>query len=577
MIEARAFRPANGPIATVDEGNVSEKRVREERREWGVEKMILQSAQTSADSVARSLPPLWQPKRDFSTLQPASSSRCGKKSALVPLWVCALMILSGWSTSAASGANDSPNLLIVVGDDHGGGTLGIEGDPRRATPRLDALAREGVLFERAYCNSPLCTASRQSLITGMLPHAVGVTQLRTRLSDRVLTLGEWLRDHGYHTAAIGKMHFNGPSTHGFTERLDTPEWETDLRSHAPREASRRRAWRPFLDPAAKWLNSDCHSSGLREKSMEATYFVNEAIRVIRASPHRPFAMVVGFNEPHSPFAFPREWQRRFLPSQFQAPPVSERDRQEQPAIFASLTSQEVCGIQAAYYTSLSFMDYEIGRLIDALDQSGLSSRTLVVYLGDNGYMLGQHGRFEKHCFYEPAIRIPIIMRWPNRIPSNRRISEMVEMVDVLPTLLDLMQLPVPPKRQGIDLAPLVLGNPLAKARDVVFSEYTENEEAMVRSRRYKLIVGSGRRLRQDGYQTRQPLPLPGPYQRLYDLVEDPGETRDLSDDSRQSAVKADLLVRMHERLTTTREGLEPVPDGLAQLEAIYWCLVPRDR
>ncbi len=411
----------------------------------------------------------------------------------------------------------------------------------------------------------------------MLPHAVGVTQLGTRLSDRVITLGEWLRDRGYHTAAIGKMHFNGPSTHGFVERIDKPDWESFLKAHAPRDAARRRPWRPFVEPAAKWLNSDCHSSGLNEDSMEATYFINEAIQFINANGNRPFAVVVGFNEPHSPFAFPREWEGRFHRGQFAVPPVSERDRQEQPAIFASLTPEEVLGIQAAYFTSLSFMDHQIGRLIDALDRSGLSSQTLVVYVGDNGYMLGKHGRFEKHCFYEPAIRVPLIMRWPGHISGNRRISELVELVNVLPTLLNLMQLPVPPRRQGIDLTPLVLGDHQARGRDLVFGEYTENEEAMVRSHRYKLIVGSGRRLRQDGYQTRKPLPLPGPYQRLYDLVEDPGESRDLSDDSHFEQVRADLLKRMFERLVSTRDGLDPIPPGLSQLETIHWCLVPRDR
>jgi len=100
---------------------------------------------------------------------------------------------------------------------------------------------------------------------------------------------------------------------------------------------------------------------------------------------------------------------------------------------------------------------------------------------------------------------------------------------------------------------------------------------MVRSDRYKLIVGSGKRLRQDGYQTREPLPLPGPYQRLYDLVDDPGEIRDLSGDPRFTASKSDLLDRMYERLTTTRSGLDPIPPGLTRLQTIHWCLVPRDR
>jgi len=109
---------------------------------------------------------------------------------------------------------------------------------------------------------------------------------------------------------------------------------------------------------------------------------------------------------------------------------------------------------------------------------------------------------------------------------------------------------------------------------VVFSEYLENEEAMVRSDRFKLLVGTGRRLRQDGYHTGKP--LPGPYQRLFDLVDDPGETRDLGADPRHEAVKNDLLHRMYLRMVTTREGLPPIPPGLSPLETIHWCLVPRD-
>jgi choline-sulfatase len=129
--------------------------------------------------------------------------------------------------------------------------------------------------------------------------------------------------------------------------------------------------------------------------------------------------------------------------------------------------------------------------------------------------------------------------------------------------------------QGLDLEHLVLGRSGARGRDAVFSEYPENEEAMVRTARYKLIVGTGRRLRQDGYQTGRP--LPGPYLRLFDLADDPGETRDRADDPRLRAVKDDLLHRLYRRLASTRDGLEPVPARLSELEAIHWCLVPRDR
>ena len=128
---------------------------------------------------------------------------------------------------------------------------------------------------------------------------------------------------------------------------------------------------------------------------------------------------------------------------------------------------------------------------------------------------------------------------------------------------------------GIDLVPLIEEKPGAKGHEAVFSEYTESEEAMIRTDRYKLIVGSGRRQRKDHLEARAP--LSGPYQRLYDLDHDPDETTDLSEDPRHAALVADLLKKLHERLVSTRQGLEPIPSGLSPLETIYWCLTPRDR
>ena len=179
--------------------------------------------------------------------------------SLVVLWPAVPTVSSAGEDRTLA---DRPNLLLIVADDHAAWTLGIDGDPRRATPNLDALARQGTYFKRAYCNSPLCTPSRQSLITGRFPHAIGVTQLTTRLSDDVLTLGEWLHDLDFDTAAIGKMHFNGASKHGFALRIDTPDWERSLRDHPPRGGDHRRAWRPIVDPASEWLNADARADGL---------------------------------------------------------------------------------------------------------------------------------------------------------------------------------------------------------------------------------------------------------------------------------------------------------------------------
>ena len=469
-----------------------------------------------------------------------------------------------------------PNVLIIVADDHAGGTLGIDGDPRRATPRLDALARQGVRFDRAYCNSPLCTPSRQALITGRLPHAVGVTRLSSRLPDDAVTLGDWLAAFGYRTAAYGKMHFNSRAQHGFAERLDTREWRAWLEKHPPAGGDLRRPWRPFTDPPAVWLNAECRDAGLPEEAMESTYYADRATEFLRQrrDDGTPFALVVSFYEPHSPFRFPRGDQGRYRPEQFAVPALSDADRRAQPQVFRSLTPADVQGIQAAYYTSLAFLDRQVGRVLDAVDAFGLGPDTLVVYVGDNGYLLGQHGRFEKHCMYEQAVRVPLLMRWTGRLPADRAVRDMVEMVDVLPTVLDLLNLPQPSDLHGRSLVALAQGRDGARGRDVVFSEYLESEEAMVRSERYKLIVGTGLRAIRDGC-------VPGgapraAYERLYDLNTDPGETTDLAGRAELATVRNELRSRLYHRLVSTRLGLTPVPHGLSEDDAIHWCLVPRD-
>ncbi len=471
-----------------------------------------------------------------------------------------------------------PNFLILIGDDHAGGTLGIDGDSRRATPRLDALARQGVRFDRAYCNAPVCTPSRQSFITGRMPHAVGVTRLLTSLPDDAVTLGDWLGELGYATAAFGKMHFNGKGRHGFAERLDSNDWSAWLDRHPPPGGVHPMRWRPFQDPAAVWLNAGCRSYGLPESAMESSYYVDRVVDFLGRRKDEggrsPFALVVGFSEPHSPFKFPDEWAGRYRPGDFAAPPVSEADRLEQPRVFAGLTPAEVKGIGAAYYTSMSFLDHQVGRMLDALDASGMADDTVVVYLGDNGYLLGQHGRFEKHCFYEPAVRVPMILRWPGHLPAGRRVPDLVELVDLLPTLLDLAGLPMPPDLHGRSLGGLARDLPGARGRDVVVGEYLENEEAMARSARYKLIVGTGARRRLDGYETGRP--LPGPSERLYDLEADPDETTDLRGRPELAPVADDLRRRLLDRLATTRGGRVAVPPGLSEAEALRWCLVPQD-
>ena len=477
-------------------------------------------------------------------------------------------------------ARRRPNFLILVGDDHAAGMLGIDGDPRHATPRLDQLAREGVRFDRAYCNSPLCTPSRASFITGRMPHAVGVTRLATPLPADVTTLGDWLGDLGYDTGALGKMHFHpdkgGEDHHGFATRLDTSDWTRWL-ARRPPAGDHRVKWKPFKSPAGEWLNAEGRSFGLPAEAMESSYYVRGASAFFQAHKstghHPPFALVVSFYEPHAPFKFPDGWTPHFRADQFAEKPVSPADQTDQPRVFARLTDEQKRGIAASQYTSLGWLDHQVGRVLDALDASGLANETVVVYLGDNGYLLGEHGRFEKHCFYEEAVRVPLILRWPGHLPASRRVNGLVELVDLVPTLLDLGGEPLPPDLHGKSRLDLALGVPGARGADLVVSEYLENAEAMARTDRYKLIVTAGTRRRSDGYAS---FTNPAhPAERLYDLQADPGETTDLSARPELAPVVADLRRKLLDRLRTTREH-RPLPPGLTDDQALRWCLTPQD-
>src|SRR5262249_39493915 len=162
---------------------------------------------------------------------------------------------------------------------------------------------------------------------------------------------------------------------------------------------------------------------------------------------------------------------------------------------------------------------------DALEPSGKDRDTLVVYLGDHGYLLGQHGRFEKHCCYEPAVRAPLLLRFPGRVKAGQSTKALVEFIDLVPTVLEFCGVAVPGTVQGQSLVPLLRGA-TDRHRDRVVVEYAENEEAMIRTGRWKFIYGTGKRARQDGYATGKP--LPGRTVRLFDMERDPEEMTNLA-------------------------------------------------
>jgi choline-sulfatase len=464
-----------------------------------------------------------------------------------------------------------PNLLFVIADDHAGYVLGADGNRQALTPNLDALAAGGRRFAAHHCNSPVCTPSRQSLLTGQLPHMAGVTQLRTALSTGKPTLARQLKTAGYQTAVFGKMHFNRKGEaglHGFdicqTEDVITQRWRQEVKPTPLPDglSTQKLPWTPFRVPAREWLNADNLPYPRRDEEMRGTFIAREAMQYLEQNRSKQFALWVSFQEPHSPFDFPIEDRGKFDPASFRIDPPGKQDSWQIPTIFEPMSPREKQGIAAAYYTSASFLDRNVGRVLRKLRDLGLEENTLVVYTADHGYCLGQHGRFEKHCGYDPALRVPLILSRPGHIEPGV-VRHFTEHIDLGPTLLQMLDAPA---------LPLQHGQALTKARDLIFSEYLENEEVFVRTERWKLIFGSGKRTREDGYVTQTP--QPGRYVRLFDLQSDPGEYNDVS--GKNPGVVKQLGNVALERFRATHPESASEPSQAGWESALEFYLRPRD-
>jgi arylsulfatase A-like enzyme len=467
-----------------------------------------------------------------------------------------VLIAATFVTAAAPvrAAETAPrlNVLWICADDHAPYVMGAYGNRRVQTPNLDRLAAGGMRFDRAFCNSPVCTASRQSFITGRYPRTLGVTELSTPLPAGDVTLGDRLKEAGYDTAAFGKMHFNSPLTHGFQQRLDLADFAAALKARGkrriPTDVRVQPPWKPFKDPARIWLNAATLPAPAVDVDMSGTYFAAHAERFLSEPHAKPFFLFVSFYEPHSPFNFPIEDRGRFDPQEFDVPRVLPSDAWQIPAIFRSLTPHEKQGIAAAYYTSVAFLDRNVGRVLAALDKSGQADHTLVIYTGDHGYLLGQHGRFEKHCSYEEAVRGALLMRCPSTVRSDSVSRALVEFIDIVPTVLDLCGVPIPSNVQGRSLRGVLTGG-ITTHRQQVFIEYAPNDEAAVRDDRWKLIFERGQRRRTDGYDPG--LPLPGRKIRLYDLENDAHELTDVSSRPENAQRVERMLTLLAEHLRAT--------------------------
>jgi len=493
------------------------------------------------------------------------------------LKMAAAATASGFLLRCAKPAKPLKNVVMIIGDDHSARVLGCYGNDIIQTPNLDRMAGRGVKFTSAYANAPLCSASRQSLLTGKYPHATGVTLLRTSFSDENYTVAEHLQASGFVTGYIGKMHFNNNLDHGFQEqftRRDLNDWRTTHHAE-PLDASipQRPKWKPFRDPARIWLNADTLPGNYPDESSQGTVYAKKAKEFIENHKDERFCLWVGFHEPHSPFNFPIEFQGKYDPQNMPWPETSPEDDRWIPQEFKDLTEDERRGIIASYYTSVEYLDKNVGMILDELDKQGLTDETLIIYIGDHGYLLNDHKRFEKHMMWEPAVGAPLIVNAGEHVEKGKSVDALTEFVDLAPTICNALQVEEMPEVQGKSLLPILKGKK-QQHKDYVFSEFLADNKAMVKTREWKYIFTTGKRDLQQGYATGNP--PSGILHRLYDQQNDYWEKTNVADDPANADVLVELQMLMIDHFMKTDPRAAQLPQGLTTDETLAWFCEPPD-
>ena len=452
--------------------------------------------------------------------------------------------------------NSRPNILWICTDQQRYDTIGALGYHHVDTPHIDGLVSEGVTFTRAYCQSPICTPSRGSFLTGMYPSAIHVTGNGNDAFPSTLSLvSKRLSDAGYDCGLIGKLHL--ASAYGRIEpRVDDGYryWEY---SHAPRDD-----W-PVGHGYADWvrhrggvlgeLTGD--PQGVPAEFHQTTWCAEKTIEFMQEDREGPWMACVNIYDPHPPFNPPQRYRDLFDPADMPGPLFRQSDIEQQEKLAgvdfqSSVRSPDALDIrdplqpergraadgrvlQAAYCAMIKQIDDQVGRMLAALEALGQRENTVVIFTSDHGEMLGDHGLIQKGCrFYEGLVRVPLIFSWPGHFAKDVRSDALVELLDKTPTIMELAGLEPPERMQGHSLLPMLRGEaPLGRHRDFVRCEYYDALDepdgsfaTMYRDERYKLVVYHGHDLGE-----------------LYDLEEDPEEFENMWDEPEAQPVKLKIM------------------------------------
>ena len=427
------------------------------------------------------------------------------------------------------------NVLFIVVDDLRP-LLGCYGHPEIHTPNIDALAARGTLFNRAYCQNPLCHPSRVSMLTGLRPETTKVlynsTDFRKKLPDAV-TLPQYFKASGYHTQSVGKIG------HNTAAQDDAYSWSTP-------------SWIPPWIPFNPELIPSWRALDVEDNLLSDGRTAEQAIAVLEELQHTQFFLAVGFEKPHLPFYAPRKYYELYTQQAFDLPATSTL-----PTDAPAVANNNLAGLRLykdipddgpfsdtktlelirAYAASTSYMDAQVGRVLQRLDTLGLSQNTVVVFVGDHGFHLGEHGTWRKNTLFEVALHSPMIISVPGQQPS--RTDALAELVDIYPTLCETCQLSVPSELEGLSLIP-VIEQPTRPWKAAAFSRLsrggTGGRSMRTAQYRYTEWGGNARRGRE-----------------LYDYDADPDETINIAN----LPENAELVAHLSEQMQAGWQGALP--------------------
>ncbi len=438
------------------------------------------------------------------------------------------------------------NIVIVMVDELRKDVAYHEKYPFVKTPHLDRLRKEGVTLENAFVNFPTCIPSRASMITGLYPHQMGIFNHDYCIPSSVKTLPERLSENGYDAVAFGKTHGQDKGYRVYPENEGIAGYGTCNMGYAPDGGG------PIIGTFQGPIEN--------QHDMAACLQFESYLQTRKKD--QPFIAHVGIMAPHPPIFPPKEFDGTYASSEMELPIISDDERSAQPAAYRFVADKRWLfhdeaarrQIMSKYMDLVTYADHCLGTVLQALEKQGVLEETIVVFTADHGEMLGEHEMIGKwFSLYDDVLRVPFVIRLPGCTHAGLNLRQTIEMVDLLPTLLDLTEIPLPSSQSeelsGRSIAGLLIDS-TRNHRDHICA-MTENAYT-VRTERYKLIVFADRECRN---YSRSLFSNANNETILYDIKEDPEERRNVYSDPAYAGAKAELAVLLIQHLIQHHQWL----------------------